>query len=360
VAISNELAYAPIEELFLDPTNPRLGRRQADRDLSQEDVMSRMRGWNLEELAASFVQNGFWPQEAVIVCREDLYGETRLVVVEGNRRIAALKALRSAHDSGDATAPLAELASQQIPAGLFDRVPYLLVESRTDVDFYLGFRHVTGIKEWKPAEKAQYIAYLIDERGNDFRAVQRAIGSRIDTVRRNYLAFQILLQIDALAAVPPEAVEARFSVMYLALRESAVRDFIGVAVPDLPDQLPSPPVPEAKVRDLGYFALWLFGTDKLPPLFSDSRRVGEFARVLASDDALNYLRSSRRPDFEVAVRRAGADLEELLEHVREAIDQTELALTTVHLHRADPDLEELVDRFEKSSSELVERFRKAD
>ena len=59
--------------------------------------MELMRSWSLDGLAVSFLENGFWPQEAVIVVKEDLYDPpSKLVVVEGNRRIAALKYLKKA------------------------------------------------------------------------------------------------------------------------------------------------------------------------------------------------------------------------------------------------------------------------
>ena len=56
-----------------------------------------MEDWNLEELAVSFLESGvFWIQESVLVIEEPLYGKVRKVVVEGNRRVAALNYLRDA------------------------------------------------------------------------------------------------------------------------------------------------------------------------------------------------------------------------------------------------------------------------
>ena len=49
-----------------------------------------MRNWVLDELAGSYLENGFWQHEALLVVKEELCGKERLVVVEGNRRLAAL------------------------------------------------------------------------------------------------------------------------------------------------------------------------------------------------------------------------------------------------------------------------------
>ena len=79
---------------------------------------------------------------------------------------------------------------------MFTELPYFVAESRDDIAAYLGFRHVTGIKEWPPAEKAEFITKLIEEHGLSYRDVAKQIGSRTDVVRQNYVAFKILLQLE--------------------------------------------------------------------------------------------------------------------------------------------------------------------
>ena len=57
-----------------------------------------MRGWSLEELATSFLESGFWVHEAVLCVGEEIDGEKRLIVIEGNRRIAALMRLKETYE----------------------------------------------------------------------------------------------------------------------------------------------------------------------------------------------------------------------------------------------------------------------
>src|SRR5712691_6379740 len=179
MAIGTELLYGSVDDLFLDPTNPRLGRKHASPSLSQEKVLALMGEWSLEELAVSFQESGFWPHEALLVTKEKLYGKTRSVVIEGNRRLAALKLLFRAKDGADVPPRWAELAQEyKIPDALLKKIPYVEVDSRKDVSAFLGFRHVTGIKEWKPAEKAEYIAHLIDTEHLDYDEVRKRIGSK--------------------------------------------------------------------------------------------------------------------------------------------------------------------------------------
>lgn len=365
MAVSRTISYATVDELWLDPTNPRLGRHVASDTLLQGDVLLAMQGWALQELAASFLNSGFWPQEALIVHEEVRQGAPRLVVVEGNRRLAALKTLKTAIEDGATDASWGQLVGSTTvaPEGLFDAVPYLLVDEREDVDAYLGFRHVTGIKQWRPAEKAQYIARLLnDHRDATFRSVARDIGSKADSVRRNYAAFQLLLQLEALETdVTPQQTQERFSVLYLSLRQTDVQTFLGLTLSAgaTPDDL-RVPVPPAHEPDLQDFGLWLFGTPTRDPLFGDSRQVGDFARILASEEAVDYLRSTAHPQMEMALRKSNADLQDVLTAIRQATDHVESALAQVHLVRHELEVKAAVERFDKSARELVNRTRASD
>ena len=162
--------------------------------------MEFMRTWSLEELAVSFLENGFWPQEAVIVVEEVLYGQPgTLVVVEGNRRIAALKYLKKAVAGEPVSRTWGQLIEGVQPdANLFTSVPYILAHSREEVTAFIGFRHVTGIKQWAPAEKAEFIARMVDEKNMSYESIGKQIGNQTDTIRRNYIAYRILRQINDL------------------------------------------------------------------------------------------------------------------------------------------------------------------
>jgi hypothetical protein len=71
MAISTELRYASVDELYLDPMNPRLGRNRKGPSVSQEVVLDLMRDWTLDELATSYLEGGgFWTHEALLVTEE--------------------------------------------------------------------------------------------------------------------------------------------------------------------------------------------------------------------------------------------------------------------------------------------------
>ena len=194
MGINTELQHATLDDLYLDPMNPRLGRHNASGNLSQEEVLDLMSDWTLEELAVSYLESGFWTHEALLVVEEELDGKQRLVVVEGNRRLAALIYLHRAVNGEQVSRKWSALVeNRDVPEELFNKIPYIQVDTREEIESFLGFRHVTGIKQWNPEEKAQYIAQLIDERSMTYEQVMRKIGSKTPTVRENYISYRLLL-----------------------------------------------------------------------------------------------------------------------------------------------------------------------
>ena len=356
--LSHTIEFVALEELSLDPRNPRLGLGAAEPVVTQERVLELMRGWNLEELAVSFLESGFWPQEAVIVVKEELYGEVDTpVVVEGNRRIAALKYLSQAFDGRPPSRTWRTLIDGATPNNdLFTRIPYILADSRADVIAYLGFRHVTGIKQWDPTQKAEFIASMIDDMGMSYDTVRKQIGMQTDTVRRNYISYRILKQMDSLdIEVSEQGVEKRFSVLFLSLREEGVQSFLGIDTKAEPSEA-NVPVPNEMIGNLSDFAKWMFGTDDQRPLFTDSRYVGSFARILSNSEAVDYLRSSTVPSFDLALQKAGVEDEEIENQLKEASNQMELALSRVHLYLYSEPIQKAMMRLALNAKELVSKF----
>ena len=351
--MNTEIQYGSIiDDLNLDPLNPRLGRENTGASVSQEKVLSMMQDWTLEELAISFVENGFWPQEALIVVKEKLYGSVVNVVVEGNRRLAALRLLKSATEGKLKSRKWDEIiAGKTIAPDLFTRVPYLVADSRVEVDAFLGFRHVTGIKEWKPAEKAEFIAKLIENRGFSYDDVRKKIGSKLPTVRQHYIAYRLLIQMGEEDDIDLEKVEQKFSVLYLSLRTEGVKKYLKVDVSADPVKARKP-VPKTRLKALSHFAQWLFGNDKNPPLFTDSRYVDDLGKALESEKAVEYLERTTNPNFDFALRVAGADEPELVNLLENAADNIELALARLHQHTHSTKIKSAVDRVVADADQL--------
>jgi ParB-like chromosome segregation protein Spo0J len=356
MAVHDEIEYARIGQLNLDPLNPRLGRKLAGPKLRQEQILDAMSDWNLEELAVSFLESGFWPQEALVVVKEKLYGEDSLVVIEGNRRLAALMYLQRAINGKPKSALWRDIARSGKPQPkLFDRIPYIIVDSREDIRAFLGYRHVTGIQEWNPAEKAQYIAQLIEKGSMTYEQVMRKIGSKAPTVRQNYITYRLLLQMEGDEEISIESVEEKFSVLYLSLRTNGVRRYLQVDIEAGPGAALKP-VPRSRLDALRHFAMWLFGDEKNPPIVRDSRQVDQFGAILESKKAVEYLESSAKPSYDVAFRISGGDEPHLVNLVEAAAGNIEEALSRAHLHTNSKRLQSAVERAYLGVERLADLF----
>ena len=349
MTISETIEFTPVEDLSLDPQNPRL--RNDERGSSQAELLEIMKGWGLEEVAASIVHNGFWPYEAVFVVREKLGRKKELVVVEGNRRLAAVKLLLRARDGLESPrwkALAGDLSEDD--ANKLRRVPTIRAGSREELNFYLGFRHVTGIKQWEPHEKAEFIAKLVDS-GMSFEEVMRRIGSKTGTVRQNYIARNLFKQLSELEEVSAERVRDKFSVLYLSLRSEGTQKYLGVDL-GADKKIAASPLRPKFHQNAVRFSRWLFGDDKHEPIITDSRFVDRFGTVLGSPEARAYLERTDNPKFEIAERHSGGDRIELIRHIDRAADEVREALGVVHLFVKHQDVVQAIQRLLKDVEAL--------
>lgn len=356
--MSSQIEYADLSEIFLDSMNPRLGGAARDRDLTQEEIYEHMRDWSLEELATSFLESGFWVHEAVLCVLEENDGDKRLVVIEGNRRIAALRRLQKTYE-GEETSPRWRRLIDGIdePTGMFAKIPYIKIAERGDVDSFLGFRHVTGIKEWRPPEKAAFIAKLINERGISYRDVMRRIGSKTPVVERHYIAYCVFTQMKEIEGLDAGQVADRFSVLFLSLRSRHVQRFLGVENKfGIEPAKVSPPVDNEHLDQLKEFSIWLFGDGETLPIVRDSRQVDKFARVLASEDGLSYLRAVPRPNLDRAFVIAGGDQEVVFDLISNATFSLRDALSSIHLYKTDEKLIAMVKRLIENTDQIKKTF----
>jgi hypothetical protein len=316
----NDLTQIALERLELDRANPRLSLDQREAKLPQKQLLKLMlEEFGLDELAESFIYNGFFKHEPIVVTKPT--NGASFIVIEGNRRIAALKLLVNGPAHFDLTSTSFDDLHKQFlklsssARSALDNPWAAVVESRMSVAGYMGFRHVTGIKQWAALEKAAYVASLVDD-GMRPDEIARVIGSKTAYVLRHYQAYRMIMQAREDDLVDTSAIEGQFGVFMRALQAGGVRDFIKVASPTTsPGKRPLRP---ASHKPFAEFVIWAFGTRDTAPLFSDSRRLTDFARILKSEKALGYIRSMPQPDFEKAHFLAGGEQEAAVSSVQVA------------------------------------------
>jgi hypothetical protein len=149
-----------VASLQLDAKNPRLGREtsvRAPREIIQY-LFEHDKGL---EVAQSITHRGYFPNEPLLAVKE----RDQLVVVEGNRRLAALKALREPGLLEGSVRKALERLSRQIE-NLTDiaTVPVTVAPNRRATDQQIAGRHVgTPVLAWQAENRASFILDKLSE-----------------------------------------------------------------------------------------------------------------------------------------------------------------------------------------------------
>jgi uncharacterized protein YerC len=234
---NDELEPRPLslEHLFLDPNNPRFS---TERDKPtpeakipevkiQERTQKKIEEFGVKEVRDSVLRNGFLPMDRIVVRPIDGHGE-KYVVVEGNRRLAALKSLHrlikdgEIHEEGIDEEYLEKLkdSTQSIEVLLYKG-------ASNDISWRLqGIRHISGIKEWSPAQQAILVARLVDE-GSSFTEVGQQFGLSGKAIGRLYRVHKALNQMRNDEDYGDKAQNDQFTLFDEAYKHKAVRDWLG-------------------------------------------------------------------------------------------------------------------------------------
>jgi hypothetical protein len=173
-----------LEQVYLDPNNPRFGdskdkkeSRFTEAALQQRAAEKLERDPGVSDLVQSIHSSGFLPVDSIVV--RELSPDT-FVVVEGNRRICAMRRLHA-----DNLANEIELSPKTAASiAQFDVLVYR--GSDPDIAWRIqGLRHILGIKSWGPLQEAMSLEKRLEQlrkahqgkgRPPGIPAVARAIG----------------------------------------------------------------------------------------------------------------------------------------------------------------------------------------
>lgn len=168
-----------VASLHLDPKNPRLGRETTAR-APREIIQYLFDHDRAIDVAESISIRGYFPNEPLLAVHE----EGRYVVVEGNRRLAALKALREPGLlEGSPARQVERLAKRIADIKSIAGVPVTIAPSRRATDRLLAARHVgTPILPWQAENRASFILDKLSE-GYTNEEVQSQLGFSVADIQ---------------------------------------------------------------------------------------------------------------------------------------------------------------------------------
>ena len=236
----------------------------------------------------SIAYSGYFEHEPLFV---EKAAANKFVVIEGNRRLAAVQLLLDpdlrrrikATDLPNIDAD-ARKGLKTIPA---------IVTTRKALWRYLGFKHVNGPSTWGSYAKAQYIAHVHNDYQVPLKDIAAQIGDYNSTVERMYRGLMIVEQAEQAKVFSRHDVaksKFAFNYIYTGMDYPGISTFIGL---QKSDNTLRKPVPPAKVRQLGELMGWLYGRDSAnqPSLIrSQNPDLKILDSVLLSQSGISALR----------------------------------------------------------------------
>ncbi|MCY3883413.1 MAG: hypothetical protein OXG24_00705 [Gammaproteobacteria bacterium] len=148
-----------VVNLFLDEENPRLGREtggQAPREIIQY-LFDHDKAL---DVARSIAIHGYFENEPLLAIRDGRHH----VVVEGNRRLAALKALKEPWLLMGKIGRQVERLSRQANLEAISKVPVTIAPNRRSTDRLISVRHIgTPVLAWQAENRASFILSKLEE-----------------------------------------------------------------------------------------------------------------------------------------------------------------------------------------------------
>lgn len=283
-----EVLSIKTDELHFDHQNPRLPEYGLKASSTEADIISIL--WDAmdaRELVLSISASGFFNHEPLIVTREN----DKLIVIEGNRRLAAVRLLLDPEILPNITSeipvvePTLKEALRELPC---------IIQTRESAWKYLGFKHVNGPAKWSSYAKAKYIADVHRNFGVNLTDVARQIGDTHKTAQRLYRGLMVIEQAEKNGIFNRDdrwKKHFAFSHMYTGLQYDGISSFLSLKSED---EEADAPVPEDSLKNLEELCLWLYGSQlkKIPPIVEtqnpDLRRLND---SIKSRESLAAIRS---------------------------------------------------------------------
>lgn len=294
--VSKKIAFKSldirIKNLLLDPNNYRfLDNPSFKRKIKTKfhvssvqektlQLLEQDKSYQLQELKKSILTNGYVPMERIIVVpyeHPDLKEKTYLVV-EGNRRVAALKSLIEEHEEGVREMSAEDVASfSTIPCAILQAKKGSLAHAERVI---MGIRHIAGPKAWGAYQQAQLVLELHDQEGEEFSKIGEHLGISAVEVSRRYRAMRALKTMES-----DELYASSSSPEYYRLFHELVS------------------LPDVRIR---------FGWDDEENAFSDIEKAREFFELIAPQEGnetkLSTYSDVRKLKFIVGRPKAEASL----------------------------------------------------
>ena len=269
--------------------------------------------FDLGSLKDSIRTNGYIPIEQIVVIGFDskVSDKPQYLVIEGNRRTAAIKSLLRENKEGSVD------LTEDVKLSLNPIEVVELCGKDEEINSYtrtlMGIRHVSGVRQWGPYQQAKLVVELFELKGATLGSVAQKIGISSREVARRYRASKALAQMEEDEEFSDYAEPRLYTFFHEAVSSPIIRDWLGFS-----DQTYTSTNEEA--RRLFFEILSprdIDGEIKLPKLTNANQQVRQLRDIVTKRKAIEVL-ANPEATFEDAYKTALSEVTENEEGLVEA------------------------------------------
>ncbi|MCI0376884.1 MAG: ParB N-terminal domain-containing protein [Gemmataceae bacterium] len=280
-----------LDLLRYDPKNPRVVERLGENP-SQAHIEQLLLGTEMKarELVPSFIENGYIPYEPLIVRPQG----NNFLVVEGNRRLAALRSMSQSEDPDE---------SKAVTEHRLDGAPcFVFGGDEKQLLAYLGLRHLSKTKDWSTSAKGAFVERVLNA-GIELREAGRLTNTTTSALRLILLTRRLFEEANQLGLeLTSGGADGETVFWHLgdAVRRTHTKTYLKL------EENPNPlVVPEYDQTKFEYLIGWLYGNVKTRqlPIISSIRDIKLLDSCLGNDRAQKALENG------ASLTEAGEELE---------------------------------------------------
>jgi hypothetical protein len=341
---SEKIEFRNISELVFDPENPRLPKKLRTHGTTEADILDWMlEQENIIELMGSIAEKGFFSAEPLLIVKNKKIN--KYDVMEGNRRLAAVMLLNEPNKATKKSDTIKEIIRQANPNTIEPEVPTILFHDKKELQIFLGYRHITGIKAWNALSKAKYLKNLqsilgFTNKDDEFRHLAKIIGSNVSYVKsllKGLAIYEVIEDREFFKIPNLDETSVDFGVLYTAVGRENISLFVGI------DMNAPNPVSKVKIKELQELTTWMFKSEDGNTRLGESRHIKLLDAILdkKNPEALKIFRSG------VSITEAATLTDEPLIAFRKSVRKSKdnLLIAQSQMHRIkefiDDDLENI-------------------
>lgn len=374
MSYSSFIKHVKVEDLMLDPLNPRLGE-SAEKTITQKQIVDLIvNNFGIDDLLSSMAFNGYFEAEP-LVCQER---DGQLYVVEGNRRLVTSLIL-----SGDPRAEeyiknfkyYIDLHKKQNSPNI-SSLPVVIFNENdepTRISAYLGIRHIVSTKDWDSFAKARWIHETIMNQNISIKDISTMTGDKSGTIKSLLSGYNFMTQLEkdrkflrdnTIRKGRGSNVSYPFSWVYTLFNYPSARNYLDLNFFDDNDKPNPKPIPENKLDDALFVVDAMFGNSAKGQnaLLSDSRELPKFAEALGNPEKVYFLKNGKSlkeitnltTDINIRLENIFFECIELLEEGSNRITKEPQKLTKYTINDSEPKILNINNLLKRIKNQFTE------